>query len=387
MAVETAAEPTSIEDVSMDDARAPDAPAEQSADTSMDRPRRASTDAQPIQKMSSDSVEEVSAELQPTEEEDWEEPACLKLRKGRVPTPMRPQRSPQSTCGARESNTRTAQLEAMVESLVPSDEPMQVDQSMAVEDQPSEVPAPVEEEKAEDDEPDEPVRIIIIETLDTPALRREKNLQKRLEKERKRAEAAAAAEAERAAQARATSAVAGPSHHVDEDSKSDMSDLSDLTDAEGAGAGEVEEKEPGVVVLTEGESLEGGTLVWAKAKTFPWWPAVVFESDDPAIPKRIKGLWSGKQAADGPLHIVQFFDRHNSWQCLQLDKLRLLGENQELDQDMLATVSKMQKWKTPKLLQQCREAFRRAMAERETDKEGTPQAETPAAGSGMDVDL
>ena len=94
--------------------------------------------------------------------------------------------------------------------------------------------------------------------------------------------------------------------------------------------------------------------------------------------------------------------------------MRMLGENHgmpevacpfaqtngdfcvELDQDMLADVSKMQKWKNAKIKQQCREAFRRvgaalllpplltlcrcrrAMAERETDEEENAGTATPA---------
>ncbi|KAH9832510.1 PHD-zinc-finger like domain-containing protein [Rhodofomes roseus] len=239
---------------------------------------------------------------------------------------------------------------------------------------------PIQDQDAEDDEPDEPPRIIYIETLDTPAIRREKNLQKRLEKERKKAEAAAAAEA--------ATAQAGPSRQADDDSNwSDLSDLSDAEDEDpSADQGEDEEKEPGAVVLNDGEFLEGGTLVWAKADTFPWWPAVVFESDDIAVPKRIL-TWRNRveDETDGPLHIVRFFDSKNTWQCLELDRMRMLGENHELDQDMLATVSKIQKWKNFKIRQQCREAFRRAMSERETDEE-TRHTGTPATGFGMDVD-
>ncbi|EPT02926.1 hypothetical protein FOMPIDRAFT_1047297 [Fomitopsis schrenkii] len=221
-------------------------------------------------------------------------------------------------------------------------------------------PTAVAEEEEESD--DEPPRIIIIEHLDTPATRREKYLQRRLEKQRKEAEAEAA---ERAAKGQ-----------TGDDAKSDLSDLSDLSDA-GAHAGEEAkevEEEPGAVILGEGEHLEGGTL-----DTFPWWPAVVFEADDVAIPKRIVD-WSIRmeEDADGPLHIVRFFDSKNTWQCLELERMRMLGENHELDQDMLANVSRMQKWKSPKMRQQCRDAFRRAMAERETDDDENPGTATPA---------
>ncbi|KZT68710.1 hypothetical protein DAEQUDRAFT_692123 [Daedalea quercina L-15889] len=287
----------------------------------------------------------------------------------------------ESSAAPAESRDETGgvqQLEASVEesarAAVPSDEPMEVDQSAPVDDQPS-ATQPAAEEEAEDEEDDEPPRIIIIEHLDTPATRREKYLQKRREKEeRLQAEAAAAKRA---------AAVAGPSNEAGGNSRSELSDLSDLSDAgeeDPSASVDEEEREPGEVILADGEFLEGGTLVWAKADTFPWWPAVVFEPDDPTVPERIKDWYFRlEEEADDPLHIVRFFDSKNTWQCLELDRMRLLGEDDALDQDMLAAVSKMQKWKTHKLRNQCREAFRRAMSEKETEEEGAARAETPVA--------
>lgn len=130
----------------------------------------------------------------------------------------------------------------------------QPDGSQITEDQPTEVaasgaPTAVAEEEEESSD-DEPPRIIIIEHLDTPAIRHEKYLQKRLERQRKLAEAEAA---ERAARGQAG-----------DEAKSDLSDLSDLSDAgEASAAGVAEEEveeEPGTFALGEGEYLEGGTL-------------------------------------------------------------------------------------------------------------------------------
>jgi hypothetical protein len=92
---------------------------------------------------------------------------------------------------------------------------------------------------------------IIVETLDTPTLRRQKSTYRRIERLRLAAEAEAAA-----------AAVAGPSR---------LSESSSLTDLEDEEDGEKRAKsgvhapppppiDPAVVVLAEGETLEGGTL-------------------------------------------------------------------------------------------------------------------------------
>lgn len=55
-------------------------------------------------------------------------------------------------------------------------------------------------------------------------------------------------------------------------------------------------------------------LVWAKADTYPWWPAVVYEADDERIPPAVKkqrGM--GRRTGDGPVHLIQFFDKASQW--------------------------------------------------------------------------
>jgi len=95
---------------------------------------------------------------------------------------------------------------------------------------------------------------IIVETLDTPTLRRQKSTYRRIERLRLAAEAEAAEAA--------AAAVAGPSR---------LSESSSLTDLEDEEDGEKRAKsgvhapppppiDPAVVVLAEGETLEGGTL-------------------------------------------------------------------------------------------------------------------------------
>lgn len=109
---------------------------------------------------------------------------------------------------------------------------------------------------------------IIVEMLDTPALRKQKSMLRKAERERLKS----AAEAEAS-----TSASAGPSRLAGAVSESNT-----LTTLGGNEEEHVEEqqaqlaskvtvsappKDPAAVILEEGQSLDGGTLVWAKART------------------------------------------------------------------------------------------------------------------------
>ncbi|KAF9073228.1 hypothetical protein BDP27DRAFT_1381784 [Rhodocollybia butyracea] len=106
--------------------------------------------------------------------------------------------------------------------------------------------------------------------------------------------------------------------------------------------------------------LEQGTLVWAKAETFPWWPAVIFETNDATIPQAARTMYAkkSKNTKNTPLYFVRFYDKQLSWQCLTIDKLLPLGEDDELDADLVANHSKRQKWKNPRIRTECREAWR-----------------------------
>jgi hypothetical protein len=94
--------------------------------------------------------------------------------------------------------------------------------------------------------------------------------------------------------------------------------------------------QPGDVVLREGESLEPGTLVWAKigepfalwlfliphcirgTDSYPWWAAVVWQVPDPGVPlsvvarfKKAQGIQRRKGGP--PLTLVQFYDKGRTW--------------------------------------------------------------------------
>ncbi|KAI0782807.1 hypothetical protein C8Q75DRAFT_786204 [Abortiporus biennis] len=173
-----------------------------------------------------------------------------------------------------------------------------------------------EEEEEEEEEPPRkkrgPREVIIIEQLDTPLTRREKYMKRKKAKEE---------EARRAA--------------VAEDLDSDLSSLSDLSDESES----EEERAPSPpkrarpepknspATVEEGRSLEGGTLVWAKINTYPWWPAVVFERDDPEVPKQVLKDEQKAQGKKGPIHLVRFYDTNSQWAWLSVDRLFLFDED------------------------------------------------------------
>ncbi|KAI0262292.1 hypothetical protein BC834DRAFT_891677 [Gloeopeniophorella convolvens] len=190
---------------------------------------------------------------------------------------------------------------------------------------------------------------LVIQELDSPITRREKARRKR----------------------RARSQLAAPPTTA---ADSDLSSLSELSEDE---EGRVQSKprsgekgsakaiEPGQIVLGDGKTLEGGTLVWAKAKNFPWWAAVVFEPDDPTVPVKVLRSRPTKFKSPHGYHLVQFYDMQRSWQWVVVDQLLLLGESDELDQSMLTT-SKRQKFNSVKMRLACRESYRLARLEMET---------------------
>ncbi|KAF8899172.1 PHD-zinc-finger like domain-containing protein [Infundibulicybe gibba] len=222
---------------------------------------------------------------------------------------------------------------------------------------------------------------IIIEELDTPAIRRAKNIRKKNEKRLAASAILAPAPLEAGPSLPPPTPVQipAPMDMVDYELDSDLSSLSDVGSEDMvvrpkpkpprvvavplAGA-----PEPGAVILPAGTMLEGGTL-----DSFPWWPAVIFEDDDPSVPRNILNhCIDARQKRGAVIHILQFFDKTSSWQFLPLDKLLLLGEDKSLDDELLAVNSRKQKWKTTAVRHECTSAYKSAMAEMETgsDLEG-----------------
>jgi len=209
---------------------------------------------------------------------------------------------------------------------------------------------------------------IIIQELDTPTIRREKNLRRKAEKLRMATEGAHP-------QSAGPSRLSTANQNIEGDS--DLSDLSDLESEAEKDRGLQPSGQPAPAGVSQNnllpEILEGGTLVWAKADTYPWWPAVVFEEDDPSIPRVVLNQGRIKRRKRNVrLHLVQFFDKTSSWQWLEAPKLKALGEDKKQDEELLDPNSKLQRWKTAMLRHDCRMAFRRAVAEMETESDGVP---------------
>ncbi|KAF9512649.1 hypothetical protein BS47DRAFT_1330128 [Hydnum rufescens UP504] len=159
---------------------------------------------------------------------------------------------------------------------------------------------------------------------------------------------------------------------IDPDS-SDLSELSDLDDDRGENpssskptdASSEREITPAVPVEI-GKFLPGGTLVWAKAPSFPFWPAVVFEIDDGRVPLDVQSLYKQTQKneknAGEIVYIVQFYDNKQSWGVMKPKQMKLLGEEPEIDQALLSA-----KFKSPTLKRECHNAYKKALAELDVD--------------------
>ncbi|KAJ7105189.1 hypothetical protein C8R44DRAFT_331336 [Mycena epipterygia] len=132
---------------------------------------------------------------------------------------------------------------------------------------------------------------------------------------------------------------------------------------------DTEHIELGRLKLPQGRRrLEPGTLVWAKAKSFPWWPAAIYDDRDKSIPpKVVQTAMLQRKQLKGPLHIVRFYGKAPSWDCLPLDAMRALGEIKALDLDMRSRDSTFhQNWKGT-LFSDCQIAYDEAMGEMESD--------------------
>ncbi|KAI0832027.1 hypothetical protein BC628DRAFT_1351253 [Trametes gibbosa] len=268
--------------------------------------------------------------------------------------------------------------------------------------------AAAEEEDEEDDI--QPPRIIIIESLDTPATRREKNRRKKLERQAAREAAArqATVRSSAAPAPRQVQSLVGSSRLSSDALEDDDSDLTDLSDAEGHTSPDTElpstvrpgvlqphgegpvvfrssrrapppvaEVESGAITVRPGEKLEGGTLVWAKIESFPWWPAVVFEEDDSEVPESVAAR---APPSEPDLELVRFYEKKhiNNWAWVRHRNMRYLGEDDSLDAQMLAPASKYQRWRSAARRTECRNAYRDALAEMEADGKADDTQPTPS---------
>ena len=50
------------------------------------------------------------------------------------------------------------------------------------------------------------------------------------------------------------------------------------------------------------------------AESWPWWPAVVYEADDPDIPDKILNQREKEaQSTQEPVFLVRFYDKRRNW--------------------------------------------------------------------------
>ncbi|KAF8880213.1 hypothetical protein CPB84DRAFT_1792691 [Gymnopilus junonius] len=120
------------------------------------------------------------------------------------------------------------------------------------------------------------------------------------------------------------------------------------------------------------EVYEDGSIVWAKSDAFPWWPALVYADNNPDVPENILQEHKAKRTKRKiKLFIIQYFDKQKSWQSVPRDKLRLLGEDEKVDAEMLqpskSKSNKNTKWRTPAHKQTLQEAYKTALSAMCTD--------------------
>ncbi|KAJ6485818.1 bromodomain and PHD finger-containing protein 3 [Mycena sanguinolenta] len=227
---------------------------------------------------------------------------------------------------------------------------------------------------------------VIIEELDTPAIRKEKNLRAR-EAKTLAAQAAAAStpqvqaddadvlspispspeppepDGSRSAMERNDAVDADVDIDMDADADADADADTDV-DADADGASElsalsdVEVKSPkrdgGMDDPTD--TVQG--LADGEQASFPWWPAVVFADSDLMIPPKVLAEAQAerkKRKGKEHLYIVRFFDKTRSWRRKFADADLLVIV--ELDKDMLARTSKRQNWGRKTYYGECQAAY------------------------------
>ncbi|KIM39576.1 hypothetical protein M413DRAFT_447053 [Hebeloma cylindrosporum] len=296
----------------------------------------------------------------------------------------------------------------------------------------------------------QPNGVVIIEKLDTPAIRREKHMRRKAEKQRLAGVAASApvsvdssghqplpppisgvssfaspppttgdsVATSQQQPLRLPAPEASREQQLHEDFDSELSELSDDetdADAHGEPDDELQEEMEAVVVQPppapslppppppvepaakegpatrkkssrkktlkiKGEPFEDGTIVWAKAESFPWWPAVVHADTSELVPGNILVDHKEKrQKRKIKLYIVQFYDKTSSWASVAKDKLQYLGEDKDLDQDLLTNNSK-QKWKSSASKPLCRDAYKKALSEMDMEEGGHQHLEMSEDG-------
>ncbi|KAF9021942.1 hypothetical protein BDZ89DRAFT_1137677 [Hymenopellis radicata] len=112
--------------------------------------------------------------------------------------------------------------------------------------------------------------------------------------------------------------------------------------------------------------MESRTLVWGKVPSYHWYPGIVLFDEDiqgdylqVPIPVSEKFREKRLKTPHVPHFIIRFLD--NTWACLPLSNLKMLGEIPELDCDMIALHSQLQgKW-TGKRHTETQNAYKNAM--------------------------
>lgn len=130
--------------------------------------------------------------------------------------------------------------------------------------------------------------------------------------------------------------------------------------------------------LKEGP-VPDGTLVWAKVPGHNWFPGEVGLSTDPQIPQKVLDRLTKLPKSDNSI-LVMFFEKTRSWQWVQRQYTRYLGECEELDVLLCSDAFVLNKVKRDEIVA----AYEFAKSNIEVSEDGEAQAVPTTQADGED---
>jgi len=132
---------------------------------------------------------------------------------------------------------------------------------------------------------------------------------------------------------------------------------------------------PGKVGPAKSVNFKAGDLVWAKAPSYPYFPAEIVDhvADRSDIMDEIFDIQPSSEddAEKGQSWLVRFFDSGNTYAWARANKLDVLGQDNGIDAMYLAGKDRKSSrgFKTAHMRRNCQEAYRRALSEQDEEED------------------